>query len=303
LPIVKLPGILVTQEWVGQQLDSGIPASDLVLADVRWVPGGSAQGSFEAGHLPGAVSIDVDRDLARSAFDGPGRHPLPSPGEFAERMARAGIGDGVSVIAYDDSGGSVAARLWWMLWATGHDAALMDLPSLEAWTARGQLETGPADRERATFAPREWPPGLVADAADVHGALLQGGTVVIDARAEERYRGDVEPFDPVAGHIPGALSASWTGNRDPTGGRFLSPSGLRARFAELGVHVGTDAIAYCGSGVTATMDIFAMELAGVHGCKLYEGSWSDWVGDGTRPVARGAEPGELPRTPDRDQTV
>jgi thiosulfate/3-mercaptopyruvate sulfurtransferase len=134
----------------------------------------------------------------------------------------------------------------------------------------------------------------VADAAEVLGALLERRAIVIDARAEERYRGDVEPFDPVAGHIPGAVSAAWSGNLDPGNGHFLAPSTLRARFDGLGITVGTGAIAYCGSGVTATMDIFALELAGLHGAKLYEGSWSDWIDDGKRPVVLGEERGELP---------
>ncbi len=283
--MTDLPGPLVDAEWLGAHRG----AADLVVADVRWVPHGGPEASrdlFEAGHIPGAVFLDVDGDLAAPAFDGPGRHPLPTPATFAATMARSGIGDGTAVVAYDDARGSVAARLWWMLEVLGAPVALLD-GGLAAWGA--PLESGPpAMRARATFTPRPWPEEAVSDAREVARSVAAGDAVVLDARMPERYRGDVEPFDPVAGHIPGAVSAPWVGNLDDETSRFLTPDVLRARFRSLGAERG--AIAHCGSGVTACHELFAMRLAGVPGGRLYEGSWSDWVHE-ARPVATGEEPG------------
>ena len=292
---MDLPEQLITPEWLAEQLRVG-RVDGLVVADVRWKPGASVPEAFEQGHLPGAVSIDVDTDLARPAFDGPGRHPLPSPEAFARAMGEAGIADDDAVVVYDDVAGSVAARLWWMLHVTGHRVALLDLPSLDTWTdVGGAVQRGPAEpREPATFSVRPWPTELIADAADVRSAVLDGSAIVLDARAGERYRGEVEPIDPVAGHIPGAVSAEWADNRDPASGRFLPPAVLRARYAALGVERGTTAIASCGSGVTACLAVFALERAGFEGARLYEGSWSDWTHDPARPVAVGVEPGAMP---------
>lgn len=287
-----LPGISVSTEWL---LDQRV--GDVVVADVRWVPGGSVAEVFERGHLPGAISFDLDEDLARPAFDGPGRHPLPDPATFAEAMRAAGIGDDTPVVAYDDVGGWVAARLWWMLHVTDHPVALLDLPSLDAWaTAGGTLEDGPvAPQPVSVFTERPWPPDRLADALQVRAALVTGSATVVDARAGERYRGDLEPIDPVAGHIPGSVNAPWAGNREDDGeGELLSPALMRARYETLGVHQGDRAIASCGSGVTAAFAVFAMELAGLPGAKLYEGSWSDWTHDRSRPIATGPEPGRMP---------
>jgi thiosulfate/3-mercaptopyruvate sulfurtransferase len=185
---------------------------------------------------------------------------------------------------YDDARASVAARLWWMLDATGHEAAVLD-GGLDAWDR--PRETGPvSERTPGSFSPRPWP--AVADADDVAAALRDGSTVVLDSRAVERFRGDVEPYDPVAGHIPGARSAAWAGSLDE-GGRFLAPAALRKRFAALGATEGTSTIAHCGSGVTACHTVLALRLACLGEATLYEGSWSDWVSDPTRPVARGPE--------------
>jgi thiosulfate/3-mercaptopyruvate sulfurtransferase len=286
--------MLVDPAWLLEPSSDGLPPG-IVLADVRWVRDGTVQAAFEAGHIPGAVSIDADSDLAAPPFDGPGRHPLPSPEAFAAAMSRAGIGDESAVIAYDDVGGSVAARLWWMLRVLGRRAALLDLPSLDAWTAAGgSLETGPGrDVPPATFTPTPWPSDRVVDAEAVRRALREGSSVVLDARAGERYRGDVEPIDPVAGHIPGAVSAEWAGNR-AADGRFLDPAALRRRYESLGVKEGDEAIASCGSGLTATLALFAMERAGLGLKRLYEGSWSDWVSDATRPIATRPEAGGPP---------
>jgi thiosulfate/3-mercaptopyruvate sulfurtransferase len=282
---VDAPGLLVDAEWLSRHLDQ----PGVRVLDVRWSAAGGAdetRRAFEEAHIPGAALVDMDRDLSAAPFiGGPGRHPLPPAGRFAALMGSLGVGDGTLVIAYDDAGGSLAARLWWMLEATGRSVALLD-GGLESWRGRGgAVEAGPpASRDPAAFAPVSWPGGRIVDAAGVGASIRSGTAVVLDARAGERYRGEQEPIDPVAGHIPGARSAPWTGNLDE-GGRFLPPGVLRARYQALGAGGGA-AVAYCGSGVTACHDLFAMRLAGFDDLRLYVGSWSDWVHDRSRPVAR-----------------
>ncbi|MGZ4137215.1 MAG: sulfurtransferase [Actinomycetota bacterium] len=278
---MELPGPLVSSEWLAEHL--GRPG--LVVADVRWVRGGSSREAYAAGHLPGAVFLDADDDLS-AIGDGPGRHPLPTPEAFARTMEAAGVGDGTAVIAYDDAGGSHAARLWWMLDATGHPAALLD-GALAEWD--GAIETGPPSPSLPgeRFTPRPWPRERLADADDVARMRGEEG-LLLDARAPERFRGEVEPIDPVAGHIPGARSAPWTGNLDPATGRFLSPDELRVHYERLGVRRGDDATAYCGSGLTAALDLLALRVAGFErDGRLYGGSWSGWIEDPSRPVATG----------------
>jgi len=273
--------MLVDAVWLADHLD------EVDLVDVRWSPGDpttAAIQSFEAGHIPGAVLLDVDRDLAGDPAVGPGRHPLPSPEAFARTLGEAGIGGDRPVVAYDDAGDSFAARLWWMLDGTGRACALLD-GGLAAWT--GPLETGPGrPRAAVTVEPRPWPTGRLADADEV----LAGGRTVLDVRAPERYRGEVEPFDPVAGHIPGARNAPWTANLDGDG-RFLPADALRAHYSAFAVE--DRSVAQCGSGITACHSLFAMRLAGLGDARLYDGSWSDWVRDPKRPVATGEEPGTL----------
>src|SRR5262245_26555931 len=277
--------LLVDAAWLASHRD------DVVVADVRWsATGGTAEAerAFEAGHIRGAVFFDVDRDLAGVPFvEGPGRHPLPDPERFAETLATRGIGAQDHVIAYDEGGGSVAARLWWMLDAVGRSCALLD-GGLSAW--QGPLEAGPAaSRPVAAVDVRPWPPDRLVDAVAVANALA-AGDVVLDARVAERYRGETEPIDPVAGHIPGARSAPFPDVLD-AGGRFRSPGELRERFRAAGVREGAAVpIAYCGSGVTASLDVLALRLAGLGDARLYEGSWSDWVHDPSRPVVTGADP-------------
>jgi len=294
---MRPPAQLVSPGWVAEHLRH----PGVVIVDVRWSPTGStvvSRREFEDGHIPGAAFLDVDADLAGRPFrDGPGRHPLPHPDEFAETMAKIGIDDEMHVVAYDDVRGSVAARLWWMLWITGHQAALLD-GGLQAWRAEGGgIEYGPAKkREKALFTPEHWPGDRVVRADAVVATLRAGAAPVLDARVPERYRGEAEKMDPVAGHIPGAVSASWTDNLDERG-RFLPPEELRERYAGLGV-TGDAAVAYCGSGVTACMDLFALRLAGFGDARLYEGSWSDWVSDPDRPVATGGSAGTPPAAPE-----
>jgi thiosulfate/3-mercaptopyruvate sulfurtransferase len=283
-----LPGALVDAEWLAAHL--GEPG--LVVADSRWRVDGSARALFEAGHVPGAVFVDVDTDLSIPKTAQTGRHPLPSPEAFAEAMERAGIGDDSAVVAYDDQGGSTAARLWWMLDVLGHPVAVLD-GGLPAWT--GDVETGPSPSPRSPvrFTPKPWPPERMADASEVDRLRVDRLFALLDARAAERYRGDTEPIDAVAGHIPGATSASWTDNLDPDTGRFRTPEELRELYRSRGVHVegSGNAVAYCGSGVTSAHDLLAMRVAGLPDGRLYVGSWSEWITDPARPVATGSDPG------------
>jgi thiosulfate/3-mercaptopyruvate sulfurtransferase len=276
-------GPLVDAAWLERNL--GDP--DLVVADVRWRPDGSAAKAFEEGHILGAVLVDVDRDLAAPAYQGPGRHPLPPPDAFAERMSALGIRNEDTVVAYDDASSSHAARLWWMLRATGHRAYVLD-GGLPAWPGH-RVKGTPVARNRARFFATPWPRDRIASAEHVREQLDRGG-VVLDARAPERYRAEQEPIDRVAGHIPGARNAPFAENVDPDTQRFRSPEALRATFASLGAEDGA-AIVYCGSGLTATQLVLAMERAGLSSPRLYEGSWSDWITDDRRPVATGPDPG------------
>nr|WP_223166289.1 sulfurtransferase [Nonomuraea sp. SYSU D8015] len=257
---------------------------DVTLLDVRWRLGGPPGVElYREGHLQGAVYCDLDTDLAAPPGAG-GRHPLPDAEAFQRAMRRLGVSDGRPVVAYDDAGSTVAARAWWTLRYFGHqDVRVLD-GGLSAWTAAGlpvTKEEPPAVRE-GDFTAR--PGGMPVLTADEAAAVAAEG-VLLDARAGERYRGEVEPVDPVAGHVPGAVNAPTTGNVGPDG-RFLDPAALRARFAALGVGEGVRAGAYCGSGVTAAHEVLALELAGLPAA-LYVGSWSHWVTDPARPVATG----------------
>ena len=260
-----------------------------VLLDVRWQLGGPPGiESYRAGHLPGAVFADLDADLA--AGPGPaGRHPLPEPAAFQAAMRRAGVSDRRPVVVYDDADATVAARAWWLLRYFGHRNCQVLDGGYRAWTAAGgQVATGDcAAPGGGDFTARPGHmPVLDADAA---ASLARRGHL-LDARARERYRGEREPIDPVAGHIPGAVSAPTTANIGADG-RFLPAAGLRARFATLGA-AGRDGMVgvYCGSGVTAAHEVLALELAGYR-ASLYVGSWSNWVADPARPVATGPERG------------
>lgn len=284
---VELPGPLVDAAWLAANFGS----PGLVVADVRWsVEGGTAaaQGAYEGGHVPGAVFVDVDRDLAATPFvEGPGRHPLPVPEAFAATMRAAGVGDDDVVIAYDDTGGSLAARLWWMLDVTGHAAAMFD-GGLSAWP--GPLEVGPPPvRPRADFTPRPWPSERIADAGDVTEAVRTGEAVVVDVRAGERYRGEIEPIDPVPGHIPGARNLPWADHLDPATGLLLPADVLRDRYRDIGVHDADRAIVHCGSGITGCLGLLALRVAGLGEARLYQGSWSDWVHDPAHDVTVGPQ--------------
>ncbi|GAB1689271.1 sulfurtransferase [Krasilnikovia sp. M28-CT-15] len=263
---------VVDLEWVRAA------GARIVLADVRWyLDGRSGRAAYEAGHLPGAVFVDLDRWLAGPASPAEGRHPLPDPAVFAEGMAALGIGDDDIVIGYDDAGGVVAARLVWMLRATGHDAALLD-GGLSVYG--GELTRDEPRRPRAVFATRPWPAERLAGI----DAVTDLSAVVLDARDPARFRGEVEPVDPRPGHIPGARNLPCRDNLSADG-RFLPVAELRQRFSAAGA--GADTISYCGSGVTACHNLLALEHAGLGPGRLYPGSWSQYCGDPRRPVATG----------------
>ncbi|MDT0201372.1 sulfurtransferase [Nocardioides sp. AE5] len=253
----------------------------LTVLDVRYRLGGPpGLADFEAGHVPGAVWIDLDADLAAPPGTG-GRHPLPDPAHFVAAMRHAGVDDDRPVVVYDDWSGHAAARAWWLLRHYGHrDARVLD-GAWPAWVAAGgPVETGPAQPRQGTFAgtPGTMP---VVDADGAHHS-----TVLIDARAPERFRGETEPVDPVAGHIPGARNVPTSANLDQHG-HFRDPDDLARVYAAVDAVPGAQVAAYCGSGVTAAHDVLAMEVAGIRAA-LYPGSWSEWITDASRPVATGA---------------
>jgi len=280
------PGMdLVSAEWLRAHIDD----PDLRLADVRWYlnrPGGG-EAAYRAGHLPGALFVDLDTVL--TAPEGPGRHPLPDPTDFAAAMGALGISSDHLIVAYDDAGGTVAARLWWMLEDLGHERVAVLDGGVAAWVVAGgalatEVPSRPPDTMRLAS---RWRRTIEREA--LRGRL--GGVTLLDARAVERYRGEFEPVDPVAGHIPTARSAPADGLLSPDG-RLRSPAELRATFASLGAADGA-VVTSCGSGVTACHTALAMRLAGLPDPVLYPGSYSDWSRSGL-PVATGSDPGQPP---------
>jgi len=282
--MLRLPGPLVSVDWLAANLTD----PSLRIADVRWSlaePPGAER--YAAGHLPGAIFLDAGAELS-SPGEGPGRHPVPSAMKLASILGQRGIGNEHAVVAYDDAGGSIAARLWWLYRHFGHDGTCAVLDGgIRAWTDAGlPLETGSPFHPAATWTPGQPSDDLVG--TDDVAAIRDGETLLLDARAGERYRGETEPIDPRAGHIPGAVSAPFAANLGPDG-RFLAAEALRVRYAALGAGE-RPVVAYCGSSLSATHDLLALELAGIGGGWLYEGSWSDWSSDPSRPVATGAMP-------------
>jgi thiosulfate/3-mercaptopyruvate sulfurtransferase len=268
---------------------------DLRIVDVRWVLGspGAGRAAYEAGHIPGAIFLDLDTDLA--AADGPGRHPLPSPAVFRDRLEGVGIGSADAVVVYDDTGGATAARLWWMLDDLGHERVAVLDGGFPAWVAAGNPITTavPKPRPRANLDLNDaWTKVIDRDAV----AAGLGSFVLLDARAAPRYLGEVEPVDRVPGHIPTARNAPSGGNLGPDG-RLLDAAALGARFAALGADGSADnpVVTSCGSGVTACHISLAMRVAGLPDPILYPGSYSDWTQAGL-PIAVGPEPGEPPGT-------
>lgn len=273
---------LVSAEWLKAHID------DVLVVDTRWtLAGGSSGEAYAAGHIPNAHFIVLGRELAEPPGpDRPGRHPLPSAKTFANTLARVGYFLGLRVVAYDDMGGAIAARFWWLMRYFGLPGAAVLDGGLQAWQAAG----GALSKDEPTVvsgAPLELVPRteLVVDADAVDVLRRSPGARVIDSRALDRFRGDSEPVDPRAGHIPGAVHGAFADNLE--GGRFRSAQALRDRFTDLGAMNADSVVCYCGSGVTACHNILALTLAGRSDARLYEGSWSDWSGDPNRPLATG----------------
>jgi thiosulfate/3-mercaptopyruvate sulfurtransferase len=248
------------------------------ILDVRWELGKPSQReAYEAGHIPGAAFVDLESELSGPPGEN-GRHPLPDAAGFQVAMRAAGVFNDRPVVVYD-AGGASAARAWWLLRFFGHQHVAVLDGGLNAW--RGPLEEGAATVERGDFVGR---PGAMP-LLDAEGAARVAATgVLLDARAAERFRGEVEPIDPVAGHIPDARNRPATDNLGPDG-RFRAAEGLRAEFEHLGVRDEVEVGAYCGSGVTAAQEVLALTVAGFTNAALYAGSWSEWITDPRRPVA------------------
>jgi thiosulfate/3-mercaptopyruvate sulfurtransferase len=268
-------GPLVDAAWLHEHLAD----PDVRVIDFRWyLQRRVGRDEYLRGHIPGAVFVALE-DV--TGEEGAGRHPLPERQQFERVMRQAGVGPTTKVVAYDDAGGSVAARLWFLLGYFGHGAQAVLDGGLQAWG--GPLETDVPKVEPGHFRAGVADEGRVLDFEAVRGLR---GVPLIDARAGERYRGETEPVDPKAGHVPGALSAPFADNLGPDG-RFKSAAELRRRYEALGAEQG--AVFYCGSGVNATHHLLAMEIAGLPNARLYAGAWSDWSRRDA-PVATGPEP-------------
>ncbi len=244
--------------------------------------------AWTQGHLPGAVYAHLERDLSAPVTPQTGRHPLPAPDVFAATLSRWGVDDQTQVVAYDDAAGMFAARLWWMLRWLGHDAVAVLDGGLAAWQAcGGRMDTAEPSPRAAGFKAR-LRPLMAVTTAEVVRELAARACLLVDARAAERFRGELEPIDRVAGHVPGAVNRPCQQNLDPAG-RFLPAGELALRWREtLGSRAPPQVICMCGSGVTACHDLLALECMGLHGARLYAGSWSEWIRDPSRGVARGA---------------
>jgi thiosulfate/3-mercaptopyruvate sulfurtransferase len=279
-----MPGILVSPEELAGHLDD----PDWVVFDTRHDLGDVEKGrrAYAVGHVPGAYFMHLDEDLSSPKTGKNGRHPLPGLAGFTNRMNASGVRPRTQVVIYDDAGGSLAARLWWLLRWLGKDpVALLD-GGFAAWQQEGRpiSQEVPAPR-KGNFAPRPHL-GWTVDAPFLEKFHDDAAVRLLDARAAERFAGTQEPIDPVAGHIPGAINRFWKDNLAPEG-RFKPVEMLRKEFDILLAGAApSQSVNMCGSGVTACHNIFAMELAGLPGARLYPGSWSEWCADSTRPMAR-----------------
>jgi thiosulfate/3-mercaptopyruvate sulfurtransferase len=280
--------LLVSTDWLAARL--GAPG--LRVADCRWtlLDRNKGRDGYARGHVAGAVFCDVDRDLAAPPGQGPGRHPLPKPEAFTAVMLRAGVDTDTHVVAYDFGDGSTAARLWWLLRYFGHEHVSL----LDGGMARWEREGRALESVEPTFPPGSFVavphPAMVLDAAAVGALGRDPSALLIDSRLPERYQGRVEPVDPAAGHIPGAKNRPYPSNlRAPDDPRFLAPAELRTAFAALGADQESSVVCYCGSGINACQNLFALRLAGYPEGLLYEGSWSDWCSDPAREVVTASE--------------
>ena len=274
------PNDLVTADWLNQHLHD----REIRIVDTRWVLQEPGQGrrQYEQGHIPGAIHLDIDTDL--SAKEGPGRHPLPSRFNFQKLMTAIGVDRDTQVVAYDGGKGFPAARLWWLLRFYGHETVSVLDGGWEAWLRGGfPVQTDVPTHPTASFSARPRRK-CVVDKKAVDSLRDETKTLLIDARAPERFRGEVEPIDAKPGHIPGAENFPFAQALDPQTGLFRSPESLREAFKGIGAAPDKTIICYCGSGVTACTNILALRLAGFE-AQLYEGSWSDWSKDDSLSVA------------------
>lgn len=280
-----------------EELEARLADPDLVICDVRHDltrPDAWGEAQYRAGHVPRAVFVHLDRDLSGPLTGRNGRHPLPNPEAAAATFGRLGVGPGKQVVVYDQGPGMFAARMWWMLRWLGFDAAAVLDGGYRKWSSEGRV----VSTDTETPAPMEFRIERVTptvNASGVMASLARQALLILDARAPERFSGETEPLDPVAGHIPGARNRPYTQNLNPDG-TFKHPAFLRAEFDAILDGAGHDLVVHqCGSGVTACHNLLAMEVAGIPGTRLYPGSWSEWCADPTRPVAVGREPGATRR--------
>ena len=292
---VKLAPVEFTTTISVASLQTLIGRPAIVILDCRFdlaAPQAGRQ-AYERQHIPTARHVDLNRDLSSQPTASSGRHPLPAPERIAARFGELGIDSGVQVIAYDEANGSFAARAWWLLKWLGHaNAAVLD-GGITAWLAAGgAIESGfPQDKPDSSADTHRFiarvNSGAVVTTAELMRAMEDRRALLVDARAAERFTGTVEPIDRVAGHVPGAINHPFSDNLGAEG-RFLPAQELKRRWLErLAGTAPADAVAMCGSGVTACHNLLAMELAGLAGARLYAGSWSEWIRDAARPVARG----------------
>lgn len=271
------------------ELEARLSLPDVVVCDVRHdlARPGWGREQYASGHIPGAVFVDLDRDLSAEKNGSNGRHPLPTPEQAAATFGRLGIARGKQVIAYDQGGGAFAARMWWMLRWLGFDAVAVLDGGYAKWCAEGRVVSGDATVPTpASFTIRRVTPTV--NATGIMASIPRQALLILDARAPERYRGETEPFDPVAGHIPGARNRPHTHNLNADG-TFKPANALRDEFATILDGTPHDLVVHqCGSGVTACHNILAMEVAGLTGTRLYPGSWSEWCADRSRPMAVGS---------------
>lgn len=274
-----------------QQLADSLDQPNTVILDCRFALDNPAYGQqqYQAGHIPGAQFADLEQHLSAPVIKGvTGRHPLPEPESLAELLRQWGLNQDSRVVVYDDGNGAFAARAWWLLAWLGKDTDVWLLDGgFSAWQQANLPISSQAPQAKPSAFKAALNPALTIDAKALAARLNEPNLNLLDARALARFKGEVEPLDPVAGHIPGAVCAAFTDNLASTG-HFLTPEALKQRFAPLLKDPShATIVAYCGSGVTACHTIFALSLAGLENVQLYAGSWSEWITDPSRPVARG----------------
>lgn len=273
-----------------EKLAAHVGDPDWVVFDCRFVlsDAGAGERAYCEGHIAGAYYAHLNDDLSSPITPTSGRHPLPDPKVLTDKLGRWGADQSKQVIVYDDKSGAIAARFWWLLRWLGHEkVALLD-GGLNAWQHEGHVVTTEVPEIVATLFQPHLDNGLWVNTDFIEQFVKQGGSLLVDARDAARFRGDVEPIDSVAGHIPGSVNHPFQANLDRHG-CFLPPEDLRRQFAGVFNDIKPErVVCSCGSGVTACHNILAMEHAGIHGAKLYVGSWSEWIRDSNRPVATGA---------------